>query len=81
VPEFGSDAYPQPIVDERAAVAAAKARLYGLRERPEARREADAIQGRHGSRKSGLPPSGAKPARKAKVNTTVPPDTPQQELF
>jgi len=57
VPEFGSAAYPPPIVDERTAVAAAKDRLYGLRQTHEAHAEADAIQHKHGSRKSGLPPT------------------------
>jgi deoxyribodipyrimidine photo-lyase len=58
VPEWGSDAYPAPIVDERAALAAARERLYGLRGTGDARAEADAIQQRHGSRRSGLAPSG-----------------------
>jgi deoxyribodipyrimidine photo-lyase len=31
VPEWGSDAYPAPIVEERAALTAAKERLFGLR--------------------------------------------------
>jgi deoxyribodipyrimidine photo-lyase len=57
VPEIGSAAYPPPIVDERTAVAAAKERLYGLRRTREAQAEADAIQHKHGSRKSGLPPT------------------------
>jgi deoxyribodipyrimidine photo-lyase len=48
--------YPPPIVDDRVAVEHAKQRLYALRAEPEARAEADAIQDRHGSRKSGLPP-------------------------
>jgi deoxyribodipyrimidine photo-lyase len=55
VPEIGTAAYPPPIVDERKAVAAAKEQLYGLRRTPEAHAEADAIQHKHGSRKSGLP--------------------------
>ena len=38
-------------------MAAAKATLYGLRQTPAAHTEADAIQRKHGSRKSGLPPS------------------------
>ena len=55
--------YPAPIIDERAALAQAKAQLYGLRQHSAARAEAAAIQQQHGSRKSGLPPSGArKPA-------------------
>jgi deoxyribodipyrimidine photo-lyase len=81
VPEFGSDAYPQPLVDERTAVAAAKERLYALRKRVETRLEADAIQGRHGSRKSGLAPSGAAPGRKARAQTAEAPHALQQELF
>jgi len=58
LPEFGTAAYPAPIVDERSALAAAKDRLYGLRRSDQAQTEAQAIQARHGSRKSGLPPSG-----------------------
>ncbi|RZS58461.1 FAD-binding domain-containing protein [Sphaerotilus mobilis] len=58
VPELGTPAYPAPLVDERSALAAAKASLYGVRQTPGARVEADAIQQQHGSRKSGLPPSG-----------------------
>ena len=57
LPEFGTAAYPAPIVDERTAVAAAKQQLYGLRQTREAHAEADAIQHKHGSRKSGLPPT------------------------
>lgn len=54
IPELGSAAYPAPIVEERTALAYAKEQLYGLRRTPEARAEADAIQEKHGSRKSGL---------------------------
>ena len=57
VPEIGTASYPLPIVDERAAVAAAKDQLYGLRRTHEANAEASAIQQKHGSRKSGLPPT------------------------
>ncbi len=57
VPEIGTAAYPPPIVDERTAVAAAKEKLYGLRRTREAHAEANAIQHKHGSRKSGLPPT------------------------
>lgn len=52
---IGGD-YPAPIVPDAPAVKRAKDRLYGLRAKPEARSEANAIQSRHGSRKSGLPP-------------------------
>ena len=75
VPEIGTPAYPKPIVDERAALAAARDRLYALRRGGEAQHEADAIQARHGSRRSGLPPSGGKPPRKR----AAPPG--QGELF
>ncbi len=57
--------YPAPIVDDRAAVTHAKDRLYALRATQEARAEADAIQDRHGSRKSGLPPTARPRARRA----------------
>jgi deoxyribodipyrimidine photo-lyase len=59
VPEIGTAAYPRPIVDERSAVAAAKDKLYCLRRTREAHAEANAIQHKHGSRKSGLPSTAA----------------------
>jgi deoxyribodipyrimidine photo-lyase len=58
VPEWGTDAYPAPVVDEHTAARAARDKMYGLRKILEARTEADEIQERHGSRLSGLPPSG-----------------------
>jgi deoxyribodipyrimidine photo-lyase len=79
VPELGTPAYPAPIVDERGALAVAKERLYGLRGEREVRQEADAIQQRHGSRRSGLPPSGMK--RAAKPRAAAAADDRQQELF
>jgi deoxyribodipyrimidine photo-lyase len=91
VPEFGTPAYPAPIVDERAAVAFAKDRLYGLRRGAGARAEADAIQQRHGSRKSGLPSTtkprtaagaaGAAKGSRARRGAAWPAESPQQELF
>ena len=75
IPEFGSAAYPKPIVDERSALAWAKEQLYGLRQTGEAHREAGAIQQKHGSRKSGLPSTG-KRAKRARE-----PDTRQGSLF
>ena len=64
-------------MDERAALAFAKERLYALRATPEARAEADAVQQRHGSRKAGLP-STTRRARARKVPDEAP---AQQELF
>jgi deoxyribodipyrimidine photo-lyase len=78
LPELGTPAYPAPIVDERQALAAAKERLYALRRSPEARAEADAIQQRHGSRRSGLPPSGA---RRGAARPATPVMAQQGDLF
>ena len=74
VPELGTDAYPQPIVDERTALKRAKDRMYALRSTPQARAEANAVQQKHGSRKSGLPPTGA---GKGRVESA----SPQRDLF
>ena len=78
--------YPAPIVEDKAATKAAKDRMYGLRQSNRAREEAGEVQARHGSRKSGLPPSGArrkgshpkaaKPSRKK-----TPQSPPQEDLF
>lgn len=69
IPEFGTAACPRPIVDERAPSARAQQRPAALRATPEAHAEADAVQQRHGSRKSGLPPSGMH-RRKSTANPT-----------
>ena len=78
--------YPLPIVNDKLAMQAAKDRMYGLRKTAEAREEASGVQARHGSRKSGLPPSGqrrqANPqtqARRADKAPKVP--SPQGDLF
>jgi deoxyribodipyrimidine photo-lyase len=82
VPEFGTAAYPEPIVDERLAVAAAKERLYALRGQRPTRQEADAIQHKHGSRKSGLPSTAGRPSKpKTKAQAKALADDRQQELF
>ncbi len=47
--------YPKPIVDERAARRLAQERIWAVRRRPDYREIADAIQAKHGSRKSGIP--------------------------
>jgi deoxyribodipyrimidine photo-lyase len=78
--------YPAPIVNDKIAMKAAKDRMYGLRKTQEAREEAGNVQTRHGSRKSGLPPSGrrsgAAPQQAAKRATKdgyTP--SPQGDLF
>jgi deoxyribodipyrimidine photo-lyase len=54
--KIGRD-YPPPLVDHVAAARAARERIYAVRRGAAYRAEADAIQQRHGSRKSGLPQS------------------------
>jgi deoxyribodipyrimidine photo-lyase len=78
---IGTD-YPAPIVDEKSALQQAKDRLYGLRKQDAARLQADAVQARHGSRKSGLPPNGRRRARAAAAGPDpVRPDAAQGDLF
>lgn len=74
--------YPAPIVEEKAALKAAKDRLYGLRKTEQARDEARDVQERHGSRKSGLPPSAQRRAspQRSKPASSIPPLI-QGELF
>ena len=78
--------YPFPIVDDKQAMKAAKDRMYGLRKTTEARAEASGVQARHGSRKSGLPPSRQRrqaTAQTAAKRAAKPPATPspQGDLF
>jgi deoxyribodipyrimidine photo-lyase len=57
-------AYPQRVVDLKASTAAAKERIYGARRAAGFYDAADTIQNKHGSRKSGIPMRGAKPAKR-----------------
>ena len=76
LPEWGTPAYPGPIVDERTALGRAKDTLYALRRDASVSAEAQAIQQRHGSRKAGLPQQGqASRRRKRTVAMT------QRDLF
>jgi len=68
---IGQD-YPAPIVDEKSALRAAKERMYGLRQQDQARLEAEAVQARHGSRKSGLAPSSGR--RSTSERSSIPRD-------
>jgi len=77
VPEWGTPDYPPPIVDERVALKRAKDRLYAIRQSQAARAEAQNVQQRHGSRKSGLPPTGTR--RRAQPAAQTPPA--QRSLF
>lgn len=53
---MGKD-YPAPIVEEKAAVQFAKDQLYGRRRTASAKQESQAIQNKHGSRKTKPKPS------------------------
>jgi deoxyribodipyrimidine photo-lyase len=81
VPEWGSDAYPPPIVDEKIAMKNAKDKLYALRKTDEARAEASAIHTKHGSRKSGLPPSKPKRSSARRTKPASAEQLAQQNLF
>lgn len=59
--------YPARVVDLAASTQNAKARMFGARSSAVFRQDADVIQDKHGSRKSGLPMTG-QPRRKPKKN-------------
>ncbi len=73
--------YPAPVVDERAAAQQAKDRLYALRRDPEVQQEADQIQQRHGSRRSGLQPTTRRRTARQPPSPHLPPLPPQLSLF
>jgi deoxyribodipyrimidine photo-lyase len=56
--------YPHPMVDHVAAAASARERIYAVRRQDAFRDHADAIQSRHGSRRSGLQPTGSARSRR-----------------
>ena len=60
------ESYPLPIVEPTAAGREAKERIWALRQELGFAELADAIQLRHGSRGSGLPPSGRRRWRRSK---------------
>ena len=57
--------YPPPIVDHARAVQAARERTFAVRRGAAYSEEADAVQARHGSRRSGLPQTGRGPRARA----------------
>ncbi|MEM9145810.1 MAG: FAD-binding domain-containing protein [Pseudomonadota bacterium] len=57
--------YPHRIVDHLAAAKAARERIWAVRRSEAFRAQADAIQDRHGSRRSGVPNRGRRGRRKA----------------
>ena len=58
--------YPGPIVEHLSAAKCARERIYAIRRTPAFREEADAIQARHGSRKSGIASRARRPAQTRK---------------
>ena len=56
--------YPLPIVDPTAAARQAREKIWARRQERGFAELADEIQNRHGSRRSGLPPSGRRPRRR-----------------
>jgi len=57
--------YPGPLVDHATAVRAARERIFAVRRGAAYGEQADAVQARHGSRRSGLPPTGRTPRARA----------------
>ena len=66
----GAAAYPPPIGDHEALARAARERLWSLRRDSAYRAAADAIQERHGSRRSGMPRTGQR--RKPRAQRALP---------
>jgi deoxyribodipyrimidine photo-lyase len=57
------ETYPLPLVDHESAARRARERVWAVRRSAGYRELADAIQRRHGSRRSGLPPTTRGPRR------------------
>jgi len=70
--QLGRD-YPAPIVDPAAAARAARDRLHAHRRQQGFGAWADAIQERHGSRRSGLPPSSGRRRGRSRAAAGPPP--------
>ena len=64
-------AYPFPIVDHLEAAKEARAKVWALRTGDDFRRTAQAIQHKHGSRKSGIPMRGRKASAKKKPTSQL----------
>ncbi|MEM6463443.1 MAG: FAD-binding domain-containing protein [Pseudomonadota bacterium] len=58
--------YPMPVVDYQEAARMARQKIYGVRKGSDFRRDAAAIVQKHGSRKSGIPMRGVRPASPTK---------------
>ena len=65
-------AYPMRIIDHQVAAREARERIYAVRRGGEFRAQAQAIQQKHGSRKSGIPNRGQRPKRKQPAQMSLP---------
>lgn len=65
--------YPIPIVDHMKAAREARQKIYGARKDLNFRETANAIQRKHGSRKSGLSTTGQKSRKRRKARASTPP--------
>jgi deoxyribodipyrimidine photo-lyase len=74
-------AYPEPIVDLKASTAAAKDKIYGARRGDAFHATADAIQDKHGSRKSQLPMTGQRKKPQAAKRVRAPKSSTDQLDF
>lgn len=70
--------YPFPIVDYMEAARSARQKIFGVRKGGAYRSKADAIQSRHGSRRSKTPMKGGKNASKRKKRILGAADQPEQ---
>ena len=62
-------AYPFPVVDHLAAAQQARQKVWAVRRGPDYRQAANAIQDKHGSRKSGMPMTGRRASARKKPAT------------
>ena len=73
--------YPERLVDLKISTAAAKDTIYGARRNAGFYAAADAIQDKHGSRKSGIAITGQRPERAGGKRKSSPRKNPAQTEF
>ena len=73
--------YPERLVDLKISTAAAKDTIYGARRSAGFYAAADAIQDKHGSRKSGMSIAGQRPKRAGGKRKSSPRKNPAQTEF
>jgi deoxyribodipyrimidine photo-lyase len=73
--------YPERIVDLKTSTSVAKDRVYGARRSAGFSAAADAIQDKHGSRKSGMRATGQRPKQPGQQRNALPKSDPAQTGF